>query len=105
MARRINKQPTHVVAEAILEAANWMDLNGNKGDYVRHMPNDFQWVFGTQYNNARQGIFFYSTGWGWRLRKNPDWRTVFKERFGVDLTAEPEPTPVVRNDETETEKR
>lgn len=27
----------------------------------------------------RSGIIFFSTGWGWRLRKN--WREVFGQRF------------------------
>lgn len=29
----------------------------------------------------RKGMLYYSSGWGWRVRKNPHWFAVFCERF------------------------
>lgn len=71
-----------VVAEAVRELAAHIDAGGNKGVYAKDAPEHLQWVLTGDMKPFRDGILFYSTGHGWRVRKAPDWVTVFEQRFG-----------------------
>lgn len=67
------------------------ERTGNTGTY--HLPPKLAGNT-KQDRELREGIVFYSTGWGYRLRKNPDWRIAFREHFKyVDPIPEPEPRP------------
>jgi hypothetical protein len=71
----------HAIQAAIYEIGLWLEGNGNHGRYTSDIPNEHQWVLGRKYLEQRRGILFYSTGHGWRVRKKPYWKTVFRERF------------------------
>lgn len=79
--KRAAKRPTREIAEAINAVATWLEDGGNKGEYTSYIPDAHQWVMGARYQPERAGILFYSRGWGWRVRTNPSWRSVFDERF------------------------
>ena len=82
------KKPDKTIVAAIYEAAACLEAIGNAGMYTGLFPDDCRWVLATRYNNERKGILFYSRGWGWRLRKSPDWRKVLQERFPDYATPE-----------------
>lgn len=58
-----------------------MENSGNGGWYRGSFNGDAGGLFITdrKFVNYRQGIVFFSTGWGWRLRKG--WRETFGQRF------------------------
>ena len=85
------KRPVNEIAIAIYLLAEWMEKSGNKGVYTQYCPDELQWVLGVRYQPERDGILFYSTGWGWRVRKSPHWRLVANERFKNGQIEEKDP--------------
>lgn len=59
----------------------YCEADGNRGGYDRRSRVRGAWILEGKYKHFRDGILFYSRGWGWRLRKKPHWKTVFAERF------------------------
>lgn len=69
-------------AAAIYEAAQLIEADGNGGIYAGHFPESCSWILLSQYKPDRDGILFYSSGHGWRVRRKPyNWREIFSERF------------------------
>lgn len=75
------KQVESLTDDDILEFFNlceWMESQNNVGFWPNHdSPSKFM---RHEYMKLRAGILYYSE-YGWRVRKNPHWRDVFKERF------------------------
>ena len=69
------------LAEAIYRLAEYIDADCNEGHYYRYLPEAHRWVTLPPYKVYRDGILYYSAGHGWRVRKKPHWRDVFKTRF------------------------
>lgn len=78
--------------EKLFELAWQMDQAGNTGWYrgtgLIHLYKGGRYAGKTCYleptqfaPEMRAGIFYYTSGCGWRVRKNPHWFTVFCERF------------------------
>lgn len=56
------------------------EAEGNSGHYTDYNRTG-GFIYEGKYVRFRTGILFFSTGWGWRLRKKPHWREVFAQRF------------------------
>lgn len=80
-SKKASKRTTREIAETINLVAHWLEAGGNGGFYTGAIPDSWRWVMGARYGAERAGILFYSRGWGWRVRTNPTWRSVFDERF------------------------
>jgi hypothetical protein len=67
------------------ELCEYIDSRGNAGEYPmdRHEPDSLWLVTGPAFKELRDGIIFYSTGHGWRVRKSPHWKETFNQRFDV----------------------
>lgn len=63
--------------------SGWYDGDGLIELYQRHhyIGNVYRINVVAIPKPLRDGILYYSTGHGWRVRKNPHWFTVFCERF------------------------
>lgn len=59
----------------------YCEQDGNRGYASGFNTQPGRFILDTEYRAFREGIFFYSTGWAYRLRKKPHWRTVFAARF------------------------
>ncbi len=70
------------LARDIHVLAEWLEHDGNQGHYTSYLPENLRWVMHPKFADYRKGILFYSSGWGWRVRKKPHWKTVYNERFG-----------------------
>lgn len=79
MPRKMNAVDKAFLAKTIYELASELEASGNSG----HYRDSSDWVLLPAYAEYRKGIFFFSTGWGWRVRKKPHWKTVYQERFGA----------------------
>lgn len=79
MTRKKQSVDLRSVAKAIYDLASALEESGNGGSY----RSSGDWVLLPAYKQYRDGILFFSTGWGWRVRKKPHWKTVFQERFGA----------------------
>ena len=55
----------------------WLEKQARKASYHNHPA----WFDDHKLKPLRDGIVFYSGGWGWRLRKG--WRQTFVKRFGI----------------------
>lgn len=61
--------------------AEWLESGGNIGVYRATLIRLFGVTPSHIPKRARDGIIFYSRGHGWRVRKDPHWKDVFRERF------------------------
>ena len=77
----LTDQNTHDIAAAIYEIGLFLEDDGNQGCYRSSIPSEHGWALHPKYIEFRRGILFYSTGHGWRVRKKPYWKQVFRERF------------------------
>lgn len=61
----------------------WLEHCGNRGSYAGYTgdPDGLWYVTRPEFKPQRDGIIFYSTGHGWRLRKSPNWAETFEQRF------------------------
>lgn len=66
------------IVEAIEKAAQHIDDDGNRGIYAHSIPHN--WILKPYFKKYRDGILYFNTGRGWRVRKNPHWRDVLNER-------------------------
>lgn len=70
--------PEDEIIEAIEKVAQSIDADGNQGIYAHSIPES--WVLKPYFKKYRDGILYFNTGRGWRVRKNPHWRDVLNER-------------------------
>jgi hypothetical protein len=80
------KNPTYTDSElrAFFDLCEQMQSEGNGGWYTGDLcqmggAGAVAFIRERKHKPYREGIIFYSTGWGWRLRKN--WRDTFGQRF------------------------
>lgn len=70
-----------IMAREIYRIAQHLEATGNHGSY----PGNIKRAVGVKPTeipkSQRDGILFYSRGWGWRLRTHPHWKNVFAKRF------------------------
>lgn len=73
---------TKELAEELYDLCAYIDRMGNGGAYAhgKHSPKSIQHY---RHKHLRDGILYYSTGHGWRVRKHPHWQSVFSERYGT----------------------
>lgn len=75
---------TETELRAFYDLCERMESEGNKGWYTGdlcHMAGaaGAAFISGRKHLPYRAGVIFFSTGWGWRLRKS--WRETFGQRF------------------------
>lgn len=73
--------PKKMIAAGVLEAAQMIEADGNSGIYAGRFPDSCFWVTRPAYKQWRDGILFYSSGHGWRVRRAPAWQEVYNLRF------------------------
>ena len=68
---------------AFYDLCEQMEREGNKGWYTGDLgymgKQAERFIRDRNFRPYRKEIIFFSTGWGWRLRKN--WRETFGQRF------------------------
>jgi hypothetical protein len=75
-------------AVTLYKLAWWLEADRNKGSYTGQMPKGWARVLRKEDKPLRDGIVYYSSGHGWRVRKIPHWKGIYLERFGVDFADE-----------------
>ena len=71
------------LARDIYALCEWLEAVGNTGRYQSSIPGNLVYVLAPRYVDYRKDILFFSAGHGWRVRKNPHWKTVYQERFAA----------------------
>jgi len=88
------KTVTHYPTKDEVKQFAWLciyieNMGNGKGMYrIFGMHDNLHWLSKAWSKPLRDGIIFYSTGWGWRLRKKPAWHVVFAERFGANVLSD-----------------
>lgn len=67
----------------IFQLATQFEDKGNGGWYHWMVEPQYRYVLSKNKTllEYRRGILYYTRGWGWRVRKKPHWKEVYKERF------------------------
>lgn len=76
--RTVSAIPEDEILNAIARVAAHIDNDGNRGIYAHSIPD--AWVLKPYFKKYRDGILYFNTGRGWRVRKNPHWRDVLHRK-------------------------
>jgi len=71
--------PEDEILNALARVAAHIDNDGNRGIYAHSIPDS--WILKPYFKKYRDGILYYNSGRGWRVRKNPHWRDVLQQRI------------------------
>ena len=74
----MNKCASDAFLNDLKALCEFLDRQPRKSCYRDFTPESLRYVLSPEFKGEREGVLFYSSGWGWRLRK--DWQAELEKR-------------------------